>query len=187
MLKAIAGSVVGGIVAAAVAIVATAPARSAPAALEPAASVPSATLVDQLDGRAIGRLPAEVAAAEPTLVQCEPHQRAELRRVVIDGREASQIACTTIVQRVASAPSDIVTAPAPRPGVERPVVVRERVVTREPVRQSATRSWAKSALVIGGSSGAGAGVGGLVGGKKGALVGAAIGGGSAAIFEAIKR
>ena len=49
------------------------------------------------------------------------------------------------------------------------------------------RSWQKSALLIGGSAGAGAGVGALVGGKKGALAGAAIGGGAAAIYDQVKR
>ena len=49
------------------------------------------------------------------------------------------------------------------------------------------RTWQKSALLIGGSAGAGAGVGALVGGKKGALAGAAIGGGAAAIYDQVKR
>ena len=49
------------------------------------------------------------------------------------------------------------------------------------------RSWQKTALIIGGTTGAGAGVGGLIGGKKGALIGAAIGGGSATLYEALKR
>ena len=49
------------------------------------------------------------------------------------------------------------------------------------------RSWQKSALLIGGSAGAGAGVGALMGGKKGALAGAAIGGGAAAIYDQVKR
>ena len=77
--------------------------------------------------------------------------------------------------------------------------VTERVVAQQPVvRRASTqrvvssearsrRSWQKSALLIGGSAGAGAGVGALVGGKKGALAGAAIGGGAAAIFDQVKR
>ena len=55
------------------------------------------------------------------------------------------------------------------------------------VRGEAARSWQKSALLIGGSAGAGAGVGALMGGKKGALAGAAIGGGAAAIYDQVKR
>jgi hypothetical protein len=75
--------------------------------------------------------------------------------------------------------------------------VTERAVAQAPVRRVSTqrvvtdgqprRSWQKSALLIGGSAGAGAGVGALVGGKKGALAGAAIGGGAAAIFDQLKR
>ena len=76
--------------------------------------------------------------------------------------------------------------------------VTERAVAQAPVRRVTTqrvssevarpqRSWQKSALLIGGSAGAGAGVGALVGGKKGALAGAAIGGGAAAIYDQVKR
>jgi len=65
-----------------------------------------------------------------------------------------------------------------------PAAQEERVVVE---RTSPQRSWAKTAMVIGGSSAAGAGVGGLMGGKRGALVGAAIGGGAASIYEASRR
>ena len=76
--------------------------------------------------------------------------------------------------------------------------VTERAVGPAPVRRVSTqrvssevarpqRTWQKSALLIGGSAGAGAGVGALMGGKKGALAGAAIGGGAAAIFDQVKR
>ena len=72
--------------------------------------------------------------------------------------------------------------------------VTERVVSQPTVRRTQRvsetqprRSWQKSALLIGGSAGAGAGVGALVGGKKGALAGAAIGGGAAAIYDQVKR
>jgi hypothetical protein len=54
-------------------------------------------------------------------------------------------------------------------------------------RVASRRTWQKSALLIGGSAGAGAGLGALMGGKKGALAGAAIGGGSAAIYDQVKR
>ncbi len=60
-----------------------------------------------------------------------------------------------------------------------------RTVYREAARP--TRSWKKTALVVGGSAGTGAGVGAIVGGKKGALIGAAIGGGAASIYEATRR
>jgi hypothetical protein len=68
--------------------------------------------------------------------------------------------------------------------------VARTVSTPGPVQETERkdgRSWQKTAMIIGGSTGAGAGIGGIAGGKKGALIGAAIGGGSAAIFEAIKR
>src|SRR5688572_19722292 len=78
-----------------------------------------------------------------------------------------------------------------------PQYVADRVVERPVARRLATqrvasevkpaRSWQKSALLIGGSAGAGAGVGALMGGKKGALAGAAIGGGAAAIYDQVKR
>lgn len=64
--------------------------------------------------------------------------------------------------------------------------VQERAVVRETAARP-QRSWAKTAMVVGGSAAGGAGVGGLVGGKKGALVGAAIGGGAASIYEATRR
>ncbi len=79
-----------------------------------------------------------------------------------------------------------------------PQYVSERVVTQRPVVRRVSsdrvatevrprRTWQKSALLIGGSAGAGAGVGAVMGGKKGALAGAAIGGGAAAIYDQIKR
>jgi hypothetical protein len=75
--------------------------------------------------------------------------------------------------------------------------VTERAVAQAPARRVVAqrtyteakprRSWQKSALLIGGSAGAGAGLGALIGGKKGALSGAAIGGGAAAIYDQVKR
>ena len=76
---------------------------------------------------------------------------------------------------------------APRQTVYRTAAPAEErvVVERAPVPSG--RSWKKTAMIIGGSAGAGAGVGAIVDGKKGALIGAAIGGGAASIYEATKR
>jgi hypothetical protein len=75
------------------------------------------------------------------------------------------------------------------------VVARCEGTTRAAARSSAARSVdrapkrtkTKTALMIAGSAATGAGVGGALKGKKGAIVGAAIGGGSASIYEAVKR
>ena len=100
-----------------------------------------------------------------------------------------------------SAPGAVAVAPYgayPQYPAAQPQYVSERVVTEPPVvRRVSTqrsvsevrprRSWQKSALLIGGSAGAGAGLGAVMGGKKGALAGAAIGGGAAAIYDQVKR
>ncbi len=92
-------------------------------------------------------------------------------------------------------------APAYQPQGGYPVqthYVTERAVAQPTVRRVSTqrtvssdgqprRSWQKSALLIGGSAGAGAGLGAVMGGKTGALAGAAIGGGAAAIYDQVKR
>ncbi len=62
---------------------------------------------------------------------------------------------------------------------------RTTAVEREEIRPR--RSWKKTALIIGSSTGAGAGVGAIAGGKKGALIGAAIAGGASSIYEATRR
>jgi hypothetical protein len=87
------------------------------------------------------------------------------------------------------AQSDIVARPAARTTtVAQPRVVRQAAYTQpRAVERPSGRSWKKTALVIGGSAGAGAGIGALAGGKKGALIGAALGGGAASIYEATKR
>jgi hypothetical protein len=94
---------------------------------------------------------------------------------------------------VAVAPYGSYPAPMPQYAAQR--VVTEQPVVRRAATQRAVRaepaaprrSWQKSALLIGGSAGAGAGLGALMGGKKGALAGAAIGGGAATIFDQVKR
>jgi hypothetical protein len=144
-------------------------------------------------------------------VNCEPRQQAVVRQTVVRGELQVSIQCVqgalqpigyvdeygrpipagtmsgvngvgmtpAVYSPQALAPQPLY-APAPRP------VVRQTSTARNTDVRS-KRSWQKTALVIGGSTGAGAGVGGLIGGKKGALIGAAIGGGSATLFEALKR
>lgn len=72
-----------------------------------------------------------------------------------------------------------------------PRTVAARTTSSEPrsstQRIEKKRDWAETALIIGGSAGAGAGIGGIAKGRQGALIGAAIGGGAAAIVEAIRR
>ena len=101
------------------------------------------------------------------------------------------------VAPLAYAPYQAAPAYQPAPYPVQTQYVTERAVASAPVRRASTqrvyrevqpkRSWQKSALLIGGSAGAGAGVGALIGGKKGALAGAAIGGGAAALFDQVKR
>jgi hypothetical protein len=91
--------------------------------------------------------------------------------------------------QTAYAPQPIRYNPAPVSApsqAQRPTTVTQRrVVSERPAVRG--RSWQKSAMLIGGSTGAAAGIGGLIGGKKGALIGAALGGGGATIYEAAKR
>ena len=131
---------------------------------------------------------------EPTVdLTCEPGQRAVLRRSASREEAPLQAACVSDV--AAFAPSRFaepaLVAPARvTPAVYAPAsIAPARSVYREPAprRTERRRSWKKTALVIGGSAGAGAGVGALAGGKKGALIGAAVGGGAASLYEAIKR
>jgi hypothetical protein len=128
-------------------------------------------------------------------MQCQPYEEAVLRSAFVDGREVRDVTCITrlngayapqaaYAQPVYSQPvyrDEIVT----RPAVRTVAPARQRVVTRE--SRESGRSWGKTAMIIGGSSGAGAGIGGLIGGKKGALIGAAVGGGAATIYESTKR
>jgi hypothetical protein len=78
--------------------------------------------------------------------------------------------------------------PAPRRVVSPQVVTASAPRSTTPVVERApSRSWQKTALVIGGSSAAAAGLGAIFGGKKGALIGAAIGGGAGTLYEVNKR
>jgi len=129
--------------------------------------------------------------ASNALLTCEPSQQVIVRHVIVNNELQLAMQCVSAPGAGAVRYQDEFGAPvypsaqpiyAPRT-VSAPVSTR-RVVARQ---VEPKRSWKKTALIIGGSTGAGAGVGAIAGGKKGALIGAAIGGGAASIFEAIKR
>jgi hypothetical protein len=136
-------------------------------------------------------------------VNCEPRQQALVRQTIHNGELQVNIQCVNGgAQPVGYV--DEYGRPLPATGMvtmpavytEEPRLVPAVYAPRSAVRQTSAprtlssrskRSWQKTALVIGGSAGAGAGVGALIGGKKGALIGAAIGGGGAGLLEALKR
>jgi hypothetical protein len=193
MMNTVVGSAIGGLVAGAVALGAAAVMKPSPApAYAPDPNGVYAMPVANTSGLGSGAL-------NPASMQCQPYEEAVLRRAFVGGREVTDVTCIT--RSSAYAPQG---AYLQQP-LAQPVVYRDSVVTRPAARtvaarsnvsaaqraaresDHADRSWAKTAMVIGGSAGGGAGIGGLIGGKKGALIGAALGGGAATIYEARKR
>ena len=149
-------------------------------------------------------------ATGPVLVNCGDGYRALVRPVAVAGQSASQVDC------VAHAPALPVTVdaygqpvmyaqagptqasysvPAPRPAVqtvyrERPATTyrtasRTTTVARQPTTQ--TRSWKKSALIIGGSAAGGAAVGAVLDGRSGAKKGSVVGGVAGTVYDIATR
>ena len=190
MMNTVLGSAIGGVVAGAVALGAAAVVRPSPApAFAP-------------DAASAYAMPVANTAAfnNGAVLQCQPHEEAVLQRAIVAGREVSAMTCITRANAMPGYLGQPYAQPyaqpvyQPEPMVTRPVVrtrqvapARQRVVYQEDVRRESDRSWGKTAMIIGGSTGAGAGLGGIIGGKKGALIGAAIGGGAATIYESTKR
>ena len=136
--------------------------------------------------------PGNTLNASNSMFGCEESQQLVVKQVAVGNELQLAMKCVDTPARTAAYVDESAVPRAFR--VSQPIsTVRTvsaapaapRTVTRQ-VEQP-KRSWQKTALVIGGSAGAGAGVGAIAGGKKGALIGAAIGGGAASIFEAIKR
>jgi len=156
------------------------------------------------------------ASASPVLVNCGEGYHALVRPVAVAGQQVSQVDCVADVPALPvtvdaygqpvtyaqgahpSFASYSVPAPAPRPAVQTRTVYREpaaptyrtastRTTTaaRQPTTQ--TRSWQKSALIIGGSAAGGAAVGAVLDGKDGAKKGAVLGGVAGTVYDIATR
>jgi hypothetical protein len=152
--------------------------------MKPIAAAVAGALISGVAMYTVGAKTAEVDAFvdNPALVQTLDGQYIAVpnaRPVTLASQAALRPAAVPVSNRAVRRPS------APTRTVYRTSQpAQERVVVEEAKPE---RSWGKTALLIGGSAGAGAGVGAIVGGKKGALAGAAIGGGAASIYEATRR
>ena len=167
----------------------------------PAPSLGSTQLVSQGAG----------LASNPVLVDCADGQRALVKHVSVGGQAVAQVQCVGApLMAPASAFDDMSMPAAPAYGAARaypvamsrpavysaPAPVRTRTVAaRQPVYRTAssdmpykrTRSWKKSAIIIGGSAAGGAGLGAIVGGKRGAVKGAVIGGIAGTVYDIATR
>ena len=144
---------------------------------------------------------ASVNPASNVAVNCEPGQQALVRQTVMNGEPHVAIQCASTLSQGAMfgnatgfppgyGDARLIPANYVLPVREAAPVVRTTSAPRRASVQGVEpkrTDWKKTALLIGGSAGAGAGIGGLIAGKKGALIGAAIGGGGAGLIEAIRR
>jgi len=124
-------------------------------------------------------------AATPQLeIRCEAGQRAVIRQV--NGAAAAECVDAGSYFNGPRATRASLSYPVSDEGpVRRVRTVSYQSAPRRPsVRvERPGRDWAKTAMVIGGSSAAGAGLGAIFGGKNGALIGAALGGGAGTLYE----
>ena len=184
MMNTIVGSAFGGLVASAVAL-------GAAAAMRPS---PAPVYGPDPNGAYAMTVANTASLNNGASLQCQPYEEAVLRRALVNGREVTDVTCITRSGSYMPQPAyaQPISQPVYRDDIVTRPVVRTRTVTqpsrtRVESRRESDRSWGKTAMIIGGSSGAGAGIGGLIGGKKGALIGAAVGGGAATIYESTKR
>jgi hypothetical protein len=154
------------------------------------------------------------ASTSPVLVNCGEGYRALVRPVAVGGQQVSQVDCVADAPALpvtvdqwgqpvnyaqAAHPSFAsYSVAAPRPAVQTRTVYREQpapvyrtatrstsTVARQPATQ--TRSWQKSALIIGGSAAGGAAVGAVLDGKSGAKKGAVLGGVAGTVYDIATR
>ena len=130
------------------------------------------------------------------VVDCGPGREALLEPVVVDERTSFKVRCVPTEQeerKVAASPRAVpigtAPEPAPAPAPSEPVDhdPSESVADEADIDRDDSRTWKESAVIIGGSAGAGAGIGAIAKGKKGAAVGAAIGAATATAYELITR
>jgi hypothetical protein len=126
-----------------------------------------------------------------TVVNCEPGERVVVRHAVVNNELQVATECVTRSVTAARFQDSALTDRSTRPaGTTRTTAARAKssaLPTTSPRVDEKKHDWAQTALIIGGSAGAGAGIGAMANGKKGALIGAAVGGGAAALVEAIRR
>ena len=120
-------------------------------------------------------------AAPAVVVECAPGQRAVMAQRIVNGRPQVVARCegTSHAMRARTVSRSNVRYAERQPERGAP--------TTRTLRRGVQRTKTKTALMIAGSAATGAGVGGALKGKKGAIIGAAIGGGSATVYEAVKR
>jgi hypothetical protein len=136
------------------------------------------------------------ALASAPLVDCGSGREAVLEPILVDGKTTVRFKC------VATAREPAVTHRADAPvAVSRPAAANVPAAAATPVAEGrasrapqtadnvekSSRSVKDSALIIGGSAGAGAGIGAIAKGKKGAALGAAIGGVAGAVYDLATR
>ena len=156
--------------------------------MNPIAAGIAGALISGMAVYTMGAKAAQVDAFTPTAAPVQT-VGAQFVPAANDSTALRPVATPAITQSIDTPRPTVVStrrAPARQRSIDRTVVNEDRVPVREEAVQP-ERSWAKTAMIIGGSAAGGAGVGGIVGGKKGAMVGAAIGGGAASIFEATRR
>jgi hypothetical protein len=109
-----------------------------------------------------------VLASAPE-VDCGTGREAVLEPVVVDGRTTVRVKCIATARERSVASSPAPAAPTSAPAARK------------------TRSTKESALIIGGSAGAGAGIGAIAKGKRGAALGAAIGGVAGTVYDLVTK
>jgi len=119
-----------------------------------------------------------VLAGAPS-VDCGSGREAVLQPIVVEGKTSVQVKCIATARE-----RSLVSAASPAA----PAAVQATTVPDAPAEDAkSSRSLKESALIIGGSAGAGAGIGAIAKGKKGAAVGAAIGGVAGTVYDLMTR